>query len=272
MNRSKFFLLVALCFYSNFWLKAQDTDTSRIKLFRSSKEDIEQILKKAEPTVELEVEIASKQKQAIEEAPSIISVVTREDIENYGFRDITDILRLVPGFEYAIDVQSLFGIGFRGMWGHEGKVLVMIDNHPINCFGYGNTNFFGHLPASVIERIEIIRGPGSALYGTFAEVAVINIITKTGKGLQGAEIALQGGAVGNNGIFGSQASVGYNDLSRELDISANIAFTYHPISNQIYEDFWGNTIQLGNQNSWRHFQNISAKVSYKKTFISALIE
>jgi outer membrane cobalamin receptor len=268
MNRSKFFLLVALCFYSNFWLKAQDTDTSRIKLFRSSKEDIEQILKKAEPTVELEVEIASKQKQAIEEAPSIISVVTREDIENYGFRDITDILRLVPGFEYAIDVQSLFGIGFRGMWGHEGKVIVMIDNHPINCFGYGNTNFFGHLPASVIERIEIIRGPGSALYGTFAEVAVINIITKTGKGLQGAEIALQGGAVGNNGIFGSQASVGYNDLSRELDISANIAFTYHPISNQIYEDFWGNTIQLGNQNSWRHFQNISAKVSYKNFYFS----
>jgi outer membrane cobalamin receptor len=266
MNRSKSFLFVALCFYCNFLLKAQDTDSSRIKLFRSSKEDIEQLLKKAEPTVELEVEIASKQKQAIEEAPSIISVVTREDIENYGFRDITDILRLVPGFEYAIDVQSLFGIGFRGMWGHEGKVLVMIDNHPINCFGYGNTNFFGHLPASVIERIEIIRGPGSALYGTFAEVAVINIITKTGKGLQGVEISSQGGAVGNNAIFGSRASVGYNDLSRELDISANIAFAYHPISNRIYEDFWGNTIQLGSQNSWRHFQNISGKISYKNFY------
>lgn len=260
--------VVFTCFLFFLHATAQiSSDSSRFKLFYSTKEDIENLLKKAEPTIELQVEIASKQKQAIEEAPSIISVVTREDIENYGFRDITDILRLVPGFEYAIDVQSLFGIGFRGMWGHEGKVLVMIDNHPINCFGYGNTNFFGHLPASVIERIEIIRGPGSALYGTFAEVAVVNIITKTGKGLQGAEIALQGGAVGNNGIFGSQASVGYNDLSRELDMSANIAFAYHPISSQIYEDFWGNTVQLGSQNSWRHFQNISTKISYKNFYL-----
>ncbi len=267
MNRSKSFLLiVSLCFCHNFSLKAQDTDTSRIKLFKSSKDDIEAILKKADPTVELEVEIASKQKQAVEEAPSIISVVTREDIENYGFRDITDILRLVPGFEFAIDVQSLFGIGFRGIWGHEGKVLVMIDNHPINCFGYGNTNFFGHLPASVIERIEIIRGPGSALYGTFAEAAVINIITKTGKGLQGVEVALQGGAMQDNGIFGSQASMGYNDLSREIDVSANIAFAYSPISASIYEDFWGNTVQLGSKNSWRHFQNASAKISYRNFY------
>ncbi|MDW8295458.1 MAG: TonB-dependent receptor plug domain-containing protein [Raineya sp.] len=247
-------------------LLAQTPDSSRFKLFHSTKEDIENLLQKAERTIELEVEIASKQKQAIEEAPSIISVVTREDIENYGFRDITDILRLVPGFEYAIDVQSLFGIGFRGMWGHEGKVLVMIDNHPINCFGYGNTNFFGHLPVNVIERIEIIRGPGSALYGTFAEAAVINIITKTGKTLQGVEMALQGGAIKNNAIFGSQASAGYNDLSRELDVSANIAFSYHPISAQTYEDFWGNTVELGSKNSWRHFQNISTKLSYKNFY------
>ncbi|GAB4129461.1 MAG: hypothetical protein Fur0027_14210 [Raineya sp.] len=246
---------------------AQNADSSRFKLFRSSKEDIENLLKKAEPTVELEVEIASKQKQAVEEAPSIISVVTREDIENYGFRDITDILRLVPGFEYGMDVQSLFGIGFRGIWGHEGKVLVMIDNHPINCFGYGNTNFFGHLPVSVIERVEIIRGPGSALYGTFAEAAVINIITRTGRGLQGVQVATQAGAVGNNAIFGSQASVGYNDLSRELDISANVAFTYHPISARTYEDFWGNSVELGSKNSWRHFQNFAAKISYKNFYL-----
>ncbi|MCS6796603.1 MAG: TonB-dependent receptor plug domain-containing protein [Raineya sp.] len=247
-------------------LLAQNPDSSRFKLFHSTKEDIEHLLQKAERTIELEVEIASKQKQAIEEAPSIISVVTREDIENYGFRDITDILRLVPGFEYATDVQSLFGIGFRGMWGSEGRVLIMLNNTLINCLGYGFANFFGHLPVSVIERIEIIRGPGSALYGSFAEVAVINIITKTGKTLQGVEMALQGGAIKNNAIFGSQASAGYNDLSRELDVSANIAFSYHPISAQTYEDFWGNTVELGSKNSWRHFQNISTKLSYKNFY------
>lgn len=264
------FATIGTVLFSFIFLQAkgqQHSDSSRFRLFSSSKEEIEYLLKKADLTVELEVEIASKQKQSIEEAPSIISVVTKEDIENYGFREITDILRLVPGFEYGIDVQSLFGIGFRGVWGHEGKVLVMIDNHPINCFGYGNTNFFGHLPASVIERIEIIRGPGSALYGTFAEAAVINIITKTGKSLQGAEIATQGGAVGNNGIFGSQASIGYNNLSQEIDISANLSLGYHPISNQVYEDFWGNQVELGNKNSWRHFQNASAKISYKNFYL-----
>jgi outer membrane receptor protein involved in Fe transport len=80
-------------------------DSLRPKPFESHREDIENLLKKAERTVELEVEIASKQKQAVEEAPSIISVVTREEIENYGFRDLTDILRLVPGFEYGINFR-----------------------------------------------------------------------------------------------------------------------------------------------------------------------
>lgn len=260
MRKMYFFLF---CFWAVISFVQAQQDSSNFKLFGSSKEDIEEILKKAQNSIDVEVEIATKQKQTIEEAPSIISVVTREDIENYGFREITDILRLVPGFEYAIDVQSLFGIGFRGIWGHEGKVLVMIDNHPINCFGYGNTNFFGHLPASVIERIEIIRGPGSSLYGTFAEVAVINIITKTGQGLKGVELNTQAGAVGKNGIFASQASIGFNDLSRKLDVSANISAGYHAISNSEYQDFWGNRVELGNKNSWRHFQHFSLKTSYR---------
>jgi outer membrane cobalamin receptor len=268
MNKFRFYIASIFGLLAGAASFAQHTDSSHFKLFRSNKDDIENILKKAEPSVEVEVEIATKLKQAIEEAPSIISVVTTEDIANYGFRDITDILRLIPGFEYGVDVQSLFGIGFRGTWGHEGKVLVMIDNHPINCFGYGNTNFFGHLPASVIERVEIIRGPGSALYGSFAEVAVINIITKTGKGLQGVEITSQGGAVGNNGVLGAQASIGYNDLSRDFDISANIALSHHPISARTYEDFWGNTIELGKKNSWRYFQNLSTKLSYKNFYFN----
>jgi len=266
MKKNLLISCISVLLFSKFSFCQIQEDSSRFKLFKSSKEDIENLLKKAERTVELEVEIASKQKQAVEEAPSIISVVTREEIENYGFRDLTDILRLVPGFEYGIDVQSLFGIGFRGIWGHEGKVLVMIDNHPINCFGYGNTNFFGQFPASLIERIEIIRGPGSALYGSFAEVAVINVITRTGRALQGVQIATQGGAIGNNGIFGSQASMGYNDLSRDLDISLNVGISYYPTSARTYEDFFGNSIQLGNDNSPRYFQGIANKISYRNLY------
>jgi len=134
------------------------------------------------------VTIASNVHQRQEEAASIVSVITREEIELYGARDISDVLRLIPGFEFGMDVNSLYGLFFRGAWGLEGKVLVMVDGLCVNELAYGVYNFIGTIPASMISRIEIIRGPGSAIYGGFAEVAVINVITMSGNELEGVQV------------------------------------------------------------------------------------
>jgi outer membrane receptor for ferrienterochelin and colicin len=132
-----------------------------------------------EELMNVEVAIASKKPLTLRETPGIVTVITREDILNSGARDLLDALTLlVPGITFASDVEGVVGISMRGMWAHEGKVLLMIDGQEANEEQFATTAFGNHYPVENIERIEIIRGPGSAIYGGYAGVGVINIITK----------------------------------------------------------------------------------------------
>ncbi len=214
-----------------------------------------------------EVSIAGRFSQTQEQAPAIVSVITKDDIKLWGARDVSDILRQVAGFEFGIDVQSLFGVGFRGLWGHEGKVLLMIDNKIVNCFGYGNTNFFGTYPAAMIERVEIIRGPGSAIYGGFAEVAVINIITPRGSQYNGIQFNTATGLMGSNGLtFNANGGGGFK--KNDLEMSVQGGYNYTPTSTELYRDFSGGTLQMGNDLSWRQWQHLVAKLQYKTFALS----
>jgi outer membrane receptor for ferrienterochelin and colicin len=132
-----------------------------------------------EELMNVEVAIASKKPLTLRETPGIVTVIRREDILNSGARDLLDALTLlVPGITFASDVEGVVGISMRGMWAHEGKVLLMIDGQEANEEQFATTAFGNHYPVENIERIEIIRGPGSAIYGGYAGVGVINIMTK----------------------------------------------------------------------------------------------
>ncbi|MBU0488446.1 MAG: TonB-dependent receptor plug domain-containing protein [Bacteroidetes bacterium] len=111
-------------------------------------------------------------------SPNIITLITEDEIRKSGARDLIDVLRLVPGFHFAQDLNGNVGIGLRGNWATEGKMLVMVDGMEINEYYTAHLYFGNHLPVDLIKRIEIIRGPGSAIYGGFAEFGVINIITR----------------------------------------------------------------------------------------------
>jgi outer membrane receptor for ferrienterochelin and colicin len=78
------------------------------------------------------VAASSKKGLASRETPGIVSVVTAEEIKNSGARDLTDVLKMVPGFEFATDVEFVVGIGLRGNWANEGKILVLVDGHEYN--------------------------------------------------------------------------------------------------------------------------------------------
>lgn len=121
---------------------------------------------------------ASKKAMASRETPSIVSVISAEDILRTGARDLIDVLRLIPGIDFAADVSFITGISLRGAWAMEGKTLILLDGHELNELMYQNVAFFNRFPVDLIHRIEIIRGPGSAIYGGTAEYGVINIITK----------------------------------------------------------------------------------------------
>ncbi len=132
----------------------------------------------------IDTDIASNTSRPVIEQPSIISVVTRDQIQNSGARDLIDILRMVPGFGFAHDTVGINSWGFRGMWGHEGKIMLMVDGAPMNDAAWGNLQFGKHYPVELIEKVEIIRGPGAAKFGNYAELAVVRITT-VGKEMNG---------------------------------------------------------------------------------------
>lgn len=135
----------------------------------------------------MKMTIASRTPLTERESPGIVSVVTRQEILDSGARDLIDVLRLIPGFQFAADYNGTIGVGVRGLWGLEGKVLFMLDGQSLSDLYYNSVLFGDRFPLDQISRIEIIRGPGSAIYGNQAEYAVVNIITQTGEEMGGGQ-------------------------------------------------------------------------------------
>src|SRR5438445_10424438 len=140
---------------------------------------------------------ASKFGQKVTEAPSSITIVTADETEKYGYRTLAELLKSVPGFYITYDGQDPF-IGVRGISrpsDYNTLVLVLIDGHRVNENVYDSTYVNGEFPIDIdlIDRVEIIRGPGSSLYGPDAFFAVINIFTKRGRGFAGPDGSLSGG-------------------------------------------------------------------------------
>ncbi len=150
-----------------------------------------------EDLLNIQVSVASKTEMTPRESPGIISIITEEEIQNSGARDLIDLLRMIPGFEFGSDVQGVVGLGLRGVWGHEGKILLMMDGLELNELSFSTTQYGNHYPVDQIKRIEIIRGPGSAIYGGFAELGVINIITRAGEDIKGVSASVTAGGMQN---------------------------------------------------------------------------
>ena len=119
---------------------------------------------------------ATKTEADVRDLPASVSVITAEDIERANVKSVEDILRYRTGF-YVKDMSGTQGtkISMRGM--SQSGVLVMVDGISINNGYTGGTNW-ASIPVNTIERIEIIRGASSAIYGSNAMGGVVNIITK----------------------------------------------------------------------------------------------
>jgi outer membrane receptor for ferrienterochelin and colicin len=139
------------------------------------------------------VRITNLSDTKINEAPGSVYVITAEDIEKAGYRDLLEVFADIPGFNIATDVQNGTGISIRGAWAAEAKMLVMIDGLIMNDMAYGSFVIGGRIPLLNVERIEVIKGASSSIYGGIAGLGVINIITKSGNSSEGSSFLLDFG-------------------------------------------------------------------------------
>ncbi|MBI2470653.1 MAG: TonB-dependent receptor [Planctomycetes bacterium] len=137
-----------------------------------------------------DVTIATRHETKISKAPGIVTVITAEEIMHLGYRTFAEILRTVPGFEILKDGSTGVVIpAVRGITSSN-KVRVMLDGHLVNSPFTGSAfGRFDDFPVENIKKIEIIRGPGSAMYGENAFTAVVNIITKDAKDIDGVRVS-----------------------------------------------------------------------------------
>lgn len=147
------------------------------------------------------VSIATGEKQLISKAPAVASVITAQDIENMGANDLDEVLESVPGLHVSRNnfYSPIYSI--RGIYSEfNAQVLVLINGLPITDLFNGNRGvFWAGMPTKAISRIEIIRGPGSAVYGADAFSGVINIVTKKGTELNGNKVGLTFGSFDTKG-------------------------------------------------------------------------
>lgn len=162
---------------------------------------------------------ATKYEQPVRDAPSFVTVITADDIQKYGYNTLADALRSVAGM-FVTNDRNYEYIGVRGFLrtgDYNTRILVLVNGHNTNdnvyAAGYIGTDF--GIDMDIVKKIEIVRGPGSALYGTNAIFAVINVITKTGENLNSLRASLGGGSyrkVKGNFSYGDKFSNGLEIL------------------------------------------------------------
>ncbi len=150
------------------------------------------------------VAIATGIKTQIYKAPAVASVFTAEQIKNMGAMDIDDVLEAVPGLHISRLSNTYTPIyTFRGVHSkYTPQVLMLINGIPITNSFLGNRNQnWGGMPVEAIARIEVIRGPGSAVFGADAFAGVINIITKNANDIDKNELSMRVGSHSTEDIW-----------------------------------------------------------------------
>lgn len=146
-----------------------------------------------EQLLDMEVVTASKMARQVSDAPSAVAIVTAQDIRDYGYRTLADIFNGMRGLYTTYDrsFQYLGGRGFGRPGDYTGRIMVMIDGYATNdnIYNQAYIDNSGLLDTELIERVEYVPGTGSVLYGNNAYFGIINIITKKGRDIGGAQVS-----------------------------------------------------------------------------------
>lgn len=188
-----------------------------------------------EQLLDMEVVSASRYAQRVSDAPSSVSVLSGDDFRAYGWRTLAEALNSVRGILTTTGGEYTYAAvrGFATPGDYNSRLLLLIDGIRSNGNIFDSA-FLGHefpLDLDLIERIEIVRGPGSMVYGGNAFFAVINVITKSGKDLNGVEMAASTGSFATRGLrlsYGRQLENGADVLLSVSGLNSDGQAKYYP--------------------------------------------
>lgn len=207
--------------------------------------------------LEVEIYSTSEYVRKLSGAPSSASVVTAADIKAHGYRNLTDILRSLPGLYVAYDRNASYvgsrGFGKVGDW--NSRVLFMVDGHRTNENVYDGA-YIGNdfvIDVALIERVEYVAGPAAAmLYGNNAFFGVVNVVTKSGKQLGGGELAA---AIGSADARQARASYG-RQLDNGLDVLLSLSGLDNGGRNLAMPEFGGTARGLDDERAGQFFAKL----------------
>lgn len=178
-----------------------------------------------------------------QETPGTITVITDVEIEQSGARDLMDVLRLVPGVDFGVDVEGQVGIAIRGLWAHEGKALLLVDGQEFNEPLYNTNQFGGHFPVAQIKRIEVIRGPGGMAElasSRTTDLAIINIVTRAAAEFQGVNLAASCSVMAET-FAERSVSIAAGHQRGDYGIKMVLAASQGNRSSRDFTDYYGDT-------------------------------
>lgn len=152
------------------------------------------------------ISLATGMRTPIYKAPAVATVITADDIDKMGARTLSEVLETVPGLHVAHNAEFMAPkFQFRGITStFNPQSLVLLNGHSLKSLVRGDSHSaWGAFPVHAIARVEVIRGPGSALHGADAFSGVVNIITKSASDIQKPELGASYGSFDSSNLWGS---------------------------------------------------------------------
>jgi iron complex outermembrane receptor protein len=199
--------------------------------------------------MQVRISLATKTEETVLTVPSTITIFERADIQALGVKNAYDVMNFVPGFQMTRGdwVGAVPKEHARGVYLDNGYILVMINGERLNEVSFGKASVYTpHIPIEIIERIEVIRGPGSALYGSNAFLGVLNIITRTAD----KQLTVSLGEKG----YQQLSSSWQQEITKNLRLHSNISVEKSsghqytsPLSRKVKDPYKNTYLELGAQ-------------------------
>jgi len=195
---------------------------------------------------ELTVTAVSKKPERLGDAPATVTVISHEDFQRHDWRNVAEALRSVPGV-YVSEGRDYYYTGVRGLSfpaDVDSRVLVLLDGHTMNdpWSGRSQTSELFTVPRDDIERVEVIRGPASSVYGSNAFFAVVNIVTRAPTEKEPAHLSAQLTAESSNAF---RAEVVGRRRFGDVDVSAYAVGVGSPGTDVSFPDMSRPRLNLG---------------------------